>query len=190
MAKVLTEKQQELFEKCYGIWPPGRKQRGACEKSWKSLNPDEILANEILQTIIAWNHYWRSVNQDLKYVRLFSTWLNQRGWRDEIPSVSGETKKEMVTEKCQCGRFTIGPLYSVCDSCIRRELENSPNTQGMTRSTHIEQLTKLGIINPGEKITKEELTIKCKEMAMPVLREYLSQVKHRRLKLSERMETR
>ena len=124
---TLPKWSQDLFNKCYTVWPAGRKQRGVCEQSWTKLNPNEELANDIYQRILAWNRYYRDNSVDLKYVRLFSTWLNQKGFKDDIPSHTEETE-ETKNHVCVGQNCTnkAPRKFMLCEKC-QKKYESAPD---------------------------------------------------------------
>lgn len=93
MPKALTPEQQAHHDRCYEVWTPTRKSRGVCEKAWLKYAVDavekkETTYDEIFERILAWNRYFKAMNTERRYIKLFETWIRNRGWRDDIPSAS------------------------------------------------------------------------------------------------------
>ena len=121
---TLNSKQQETFDKCYAVYkcPKGRLKKGSAEVSWKKRVLTDELGNEIFEHILSFNRYQRDVGERIDYNRGFTEYLNQYGWRDEIPSRS-EAKVATDVKPCNCcqtmGKIVIGS-QSFCDDEYRR----------------------------------------------------------------------
>lgn len=104
---------------------------GDALKKILTLNPSSDLREQITTAIHAQMHHRRALyekcgsmrayDEATKYNKLYSnrlctTWLNQMGWRDEIPSISEvQTEAPSTEEKCKhCGSPCHGPAYDVC----------------------------------------------------------------------------
>lgn len=82
-SKIKTEVVEPLFEQWYLNYP--RKiAKGAAEKAWQKLDPDETLSQVIITRTIEQNDRVFK-HMDPKYIPHPATWLNARRWEDEIP---------------------------------------------------------------------------------------------------------
>ena len=63
---------------------PRKVGRGAAEKIWRNLNPDETLAMRIIKAMTEQRNQEQWKRDGGKYIPHPSTWLNGRRWEDEI----------------------------------------------------------------------------------------------------------
>ena len=99
----------ERFWSCY----PRKVGKGSAEKSWKKLNPEDPLFNQIILAVdaqVRHRHKVDEFNRNAKHERYRkfipdwphpSTWLNQQRWLDEIPSIV-EAKVEIEKDAEYC----------------------------------------------------------------------------------------
>ena len=133
---------EEWFEQCYSVYkaPGTRTKKGMALKSWKKINPDETLANQIFEAILAQNRYQKSIGESMQYNRGFQVWLNQDGWLDEIPSVA--EKRTVVGDLCKCGKPAHPANNGQCDDCYYKP--GGGGVKGL-KACHHEVRAKLGI---------------------------------------------
>ena len=98
----LTPDQLARFDKCYSVYRK-KKARGQAETTWQKWNPDDQLTNEIFEAILAQNRAGEAYCET-RFLRNFSTYLNDKGWKDEIPSV-------MEAERPKAGAKKVSRLY-------------------------------------------------------------------------------
>src|SRR4030065_10220 len=102
------------FERFWSAYPR-HVSKGAAQKAWEKLKPDEEMTNRIILSISAqksWRWKTEEMNGSLperqkKFVPDWkhpATWLNQACWDDEIPSIV-QARLEQVAEVCQCGKY-------------------------------------------------------------------------------------
>jgi hypothetical protein len=110
-------------------WGPGA--RGASLAKIIRLNPSEELRNTIMGSLIAQMRHRRVLADKLGYEayekhaaknakggesvyknRQATTWLQNMGWDDEIPSIM-EVEQRAI-RKCHCGEDTMGPKIPFC----------------------------------------------------------------------------
>lgn len=81
--KTLTSIQKARFDEFWEVWPY-KVSKGQAETTWAKLDPDDELTEKIIE----------GVKRAIKYDRRFqpggykphpSTWLNAKGWEDELP---------------------------------------------------------------------------------------------------------
>lgn len=100
----LTSSQQKLFDQFWSVYP-NKKSKGQAEKAFVKINPDEQLLATMIATIE------RAKTQDKQWLKdngVFiphpATWLNARGWEDEILSSGSGKPLESAFENCpSCG---------------------------------------------------------------------------------------
>jgi hypothetical protein len=71
------------FEDFYKAYPK-KKSKGQAEKTWNKLSPDNNLLTLILTALEAAKKSEDWLKEDGKYIPHPSTWLNAKGWEDEI----------------------------------------------------------------------------------------------------------
>jgi len=162
---ALNEKQQEEFDKCLSVYrsPGTRTSRGTSEKSWlKHVIPlqkeDPDLPDKIFQWIISFNLYQKEVGESIQFNRGFQVFLNNNGWRDEIPS-RFEAKEKQESALCPCckeeGKIKI-QNKSFCEKYYRNNLM-SQKERGMLKY----YIKKYNLIRGDE--TSQEFQQRCKE---------------------------
>ena len=93
--KSMAEIRKKWFEEYYDNYPR-RQNKGQAEKAWENMKPpvDEELFKVIMDKVnyLKTTEDWTKNNG--KYIPLASTWLNAKGWLDEIPQTrgNGQTK--------------------------------------------------------------------------------------------------
>jgi len=101
---TLSKRQQAQFELFWSKYPR-RVKRGAAEKSWAKISPDELLAADIVLAVGKAKLHDRRF-KDPQYVPMPSTWLNDKGWLDdysEIKSREPPKKKSSSQNYAQHG---------------------------------------------------------------------------------------
>lgn len=88
-----SQAQIERFNRFWDAYPK-RRARGDAEKAWAKIKPDEQLLTKILAglEIAKTSEDWAKENA--KYVPYPATWLNRRGWEDDL-SVKTESNSRM-----------------------------------------------------------------------------------------------
>jgi len=71
------------FEKFWILYPK-KKSKGQAERAFYSINPDEQLMGAIMESIERAMTQEDWVKENGKYVPYPATWLNAKGWEDEI----------------------------------------------------------------------------------------------------------
>ena len=142
----MNEGQQALFERWWASYP--RKQsKGAAEKSWERLGPDEAFTTKMVLAVEAQQRYRKWAIKQNKFVadnKLPATWLNQKCWEDQIPSMH---ESEGLVAKCPgkpcsvkgCVCDTVGPAFDLCQEHLTFSLPAWKSDSERLRS----QLTKV-----------------------------------------------
>jgi hypothetical protein len=73
---------RERFERFWTAYPR-KAGKGAAEKAWNSLKPDEALLQSMLTAITAQKSSSQWQRDNGQYIPYPATWLNQRRWEDE-----------------------------------------------------------------------------------------------------------
>lgn len=100
----LTSSQQKLFDQFWSVYP-NKKSKGQAEKAFVKINPDEqLLATMIAKIKQAKTQDQQWLKDNGAFIPHPATWLNARGWEDEIkPGGKGEAL-ETPYENCpSCG---------------------------------------------------------------------------------------
>lgn len=87
---VLTPVELERFERFWSVWPH-RTSRGQAEATWKKLDPDDQLTDDIIAGVhrsIQSDHRFRVIGRFTPHP---STWLNAAGWKDEFEQQAGNS---------------------------------------------------------------------------------------------------
>lgn len=81
---------------------PRKKSKGQAERAWAKLRPDEQLQGTILSALerAKTSAEWR--DREAKYLPYPGTWLNAKGWEDEIPASAPSPTSAMV-DCATCG---------------------------------------------------------------------------------------
>ncbi len=76
-----------FFEKFWSCYPK-KKSKGIAEKVWLKIKPDEPLFEKIISTLeqLKMSEDWNKDNG--KYIPHPSTWLNAKGWEDEVMNIN------------------------------------------------------------------------------------------------------
>jgi len=120
-------------------WTGG--QRGEAVAKVALLNPSTELREKILSAITAQTTHRKKLFElcgsnrqyevKTKYNKFYSnrdgkTWLHNKGWNDEIPSLS-EDKNNIAKEgeQCSCGEPVTVRYLNVCDKCYSNNHTNA-----------------------------------------------------------------
>jgi len=124
--------------------------KGKAMQSMLKINPDaderaRILAN--MKAMVRYDlEYQRKTGEKPTYWRHCVTWLNQRGYDDEIGSHADIEKEKAVRElpKCStdgCTETVHGLRFSLCPSCIHKlnkphydQLKDNLHSMGLRKS--------------------------------------------------------
>ena len=88
------EKSVEGFEAFWRLYPK-KKSKGAAEKAWGKIKPDSELVARILEGVARAKTCTDWVKEGGKYIPYPATWLNARGWEDELgPALYGDGDEE------------------------------------------------------------------------------------------------
>ena len=157
----LTQTQLERFERCYAVYRK-KKSRGQAETTWKKWDPDEELTVKIFSAITEQN---RAGDRycETKYLPNFSTYLNAKGWLDEIHSAQKEYMKQNTGWTCVWCDNEVQIKLTLCKPCEKKYKERD-------KKEHADNLVKMGIMQWGD--TLESLNIKCRD-AFPSLKKRL-----------------
>ena len=77
-------KQQERFDRFWEAYPKKRS-IGQAERAWVKINPDDKLLKEMLDSLERWKRSREWLREGGQYIPHPSTWLNAKGWEDELP---------------------------------------------------------------------------------------------------------
>jgi len=83
--KIRLDKNINTFAQFWSSYPK-KKSKGAAEKAWKRLKPDEQLVEKIISSIELAKTSEDWAKDSGKYIPYPATWLNAHGWEDEIQS--------------------------------------------------------------------------------------------------------
>lgn len=95
----------EGFEKWYSQYP-NKKARGAAEKAWEKLKPDEKMVDDMviaLQIQKRWRIEAGKAGEFVPPWKMPATWLNGKCWLDEVGSFSELKSRQNVTHDCVGG---------------------------------------------------------------------------------------
>ncbi len=133
--------------------------KGEALKIILRLNPSEALRDRISMAIAAQIDHRKKLIQDCgsmqayleatRYQKFYanrmgSTWLNQMGWEDEIPSlaetrIEGAAVESAFCATPDCAFPTHGPAFKYCTQCVGRtnddELKEGLRKMGMAPTT-------------------------------------------------------
>jgi hypothetical protein len=65
---------------------PRKVGKGAAEKSWRKIAPDEALTMQIVKAMTEQRACEQWTRDDGKFIPHPATWLNRKGWLDEMPA--------------------------------------------------------------------------------------------------------
>lgn len=92
------------FEDFYKAYPK-KKSKGQAEKTWNKISPDNNLLTLILTALEAAKKSEDWLKEDGKYIPYPSSWLNAKGWEDEVVEaqdceivIDGVSKMVTLTE--------------------------------------------------------------------------------------------
>jgi hypothetical protein len=87
------KRRSNTFAQFWGAYPKKRS-KGQAEKAWAKLSPSEQLTETILQAVgrAKTTDQWR--RDDGQYIPYPATWLNARGWEDEVSPARKEAWHE------------------------------------------------------------------------------------------------
>jgi phage replication O-like protein O len=83
---------REYFEKFWRLYPK-KLAKGAAEKAFKKLNPDDQLMKTIISAIEKAKRSDQWTEGNGKFIPYPATWLNQTRWEDEYSEVTGDSRK-------------------------------------------------------------------------------------------------
>jgi hypothetical protein len=117
MAKAeLNEVQQARFDSCWAVY---RKKagKGQAMTTWQKWNFDDKKTHQIREAILAQNRAGEKYVQE-RFRKNFSTWLNDQGWHDIIPSNIDAPKENKVNLCCkpECVNKVL-IKYTLCKKC-------------------------------------------------------------------------
>ena len=81
----LSQKRFEEFWRAY----PRRVGKGAAERAYSKIKPDEALHRRILSAVLMAKQSFSWQKDNGQYIPNPATWLNQRRWEDELPEAPG-----------------------------------------------------------------------------------------------------
>lgn len=85
----------DIFWKNY----PKKKSKGQAEKTFKKINPDEELFNKMLDAIEIQKNSKDWLKEDGKYIPYPATWLNAKGWEDEVQEDLNKQFKDFMDKE-------------------------------------------------------------------------------------------
>jgi len=126
-----TEQRFKIFWESY----PKRKSKGQAEKAFLKINPDEQLLETIVSKIEQAKTSEDWLKEKGKYIPYPATWLNAKGWEDELiinTNNKPTTPKDNFTDCKSCGKRTYKPDLNADGLCIK--CENAANIQGVAHA--------------------------------------------------------
>ena len=81
---------------------PRKKSKGQAERAWKALRPDEQLHGTILSALERAKTSAEWMKQGGEFIPYPATWLNAKGWEDEI-SPEVEDSEPEIRSCAECG---------------------------------------------------------------------------------------
>ncbi len=114
------------FETFWKIYPK-KKSKGQAEKAWKATKPDEQLLATMIATIERATKSEDWLKEGGKWIPYPATWLNAKGWADEITSapnghISPQPKAEAWANCPKCGKETArDDIWRIgsCPACYK-----------------------------------------------------------------------
>ena len=79
----MSEKTKKLFDEFWSAYPK-KKSKGQAEKTFNKLKPTEELVEKMIEAIELSKRTKQWVRDDGQFIPYPSTWLNAKGWEDEI----------------------------------------------------------------------------------------------------------
>jgi phage replication O-like protein O len=99
---ILSAVQLERFNRFWSVYPKKRS-KGQAEKAWKKIKPSEQLAAQIVEAVERAKTSYDWTKAGGKYIPYPATWLNAKGWEDEIDeSRNGSGKEAHPATYAQC----------------------------------------------------------------------------------------
>lgn len=90
---------QTLVDSIWDAWPkPRQKNKGDVEKSLKRINPSPELLAGMLAKIEALKKSAGWKKDNYQYVPYPASWLNAKGWEDEVEDFLGVTSRKMLPD--------------------------------------------------------------------------------------------
>jgi len=87
---IVPQKGDGRFDEFWKAYPR-KVGKGAADKVWKRIKPNEHLFNQIMQALASQKNMPQWVKDGGQYIPHPATWLNQRRWEDDIqPSENGK----------------------------------------------------------------------------------------------------
>lgn len=80
---------QTAFERFWAAYPK-KKSKGQAEKAWAKLKPDDLLLHTMLSKVEQAKHTPEWKKERGQFIPHPATWLNARGWEDELPAPGKE----------------------------------------------------------------------------------------------------
>lgn len=105
---TLSQTQLKRFERWYSKYPR-HIARGAAEKAWKKLNPDEEFTEKMIRAVEdQQGGVWRDTEP--QYIPHPATWLNQKRWEDDAspPHSRGRTGDVYTDWSEDIAKYTMG----------------------------------------------------------------------------------
>ena len=95
----MSEKTKKLFDDFWSAYPK-KKSKGQAEKTFNKLKPTEELVDKMIEAIQLLKRTKQWLKDDGQFIPYPSTWLNAKGWEDEIKTsdlMVQDNKKETET---------------------------------------------------------------------------------------------
>lgn len=73
----------DKFDEFWDVYP-NKKAKKVAKASWDKIQPDETLADIIIDSVIKYKRSYDWIKENGKYVPMPSTFLNQERWEDEV----------------------------------------------------------------------------------------------------------
>ena len=89
--------QKELFDKFWKAYPK-KVSKGNAENWFKKNKPSEEMVNTMIKKIKLLKNTKQWQKENGQYIPYPSTWLNAKGWEDEITCVEEKTKDDEIKE--------------------------------------------------------------------------------------------
>tara|TARA_R100000808_G_C2154113_1_gene164854 strand:- start:2108 stop:3058 length:951 start_codon:yes stop_codon:yes gene_type:complete len=91
-----SKKNQDFtFEQFYDLYPKKQAKEKA-QKSFKKLKKAEIKALKV--GLDSWVAYWEESSTDAQFIPLPATWINQKRWNDDIPTVEADKPNKFKSD--------------------------------------------------------------------------------------------
>jgi hypothetical protein len=99
-----TNELFDLFWKAY----PKKKSKGDAEKVFKKIRPDKAMVDSMICAIESQKDSYDWKKDEGKYIPYPATWINAKGWLDEISNNTGKTlhdKNNKMLEEWNAGKL-------------------------------------------------------------------------------------